>query len=197
MQDYFKVFFLLAVIFLSACGNDSDKKASDNQLDATGTADSIKSANKTSGSISDFGYFKLDGDSLIIPSFEIEVNLSPKAKAKAKLLKDKETIIVSASFMGVPKDTASAAFLESGEIRIAGKDMELRNDDIAKFENIKFSKLLFDSLSDKDIQLLVNVFSGRRSSIDNMLSCGIVQEKMSKVKGKKFTIDCKLIYGED
>ncbi|HEY5367506.1 MAG TPA: hypothetical protein VIJ75_00820 [Hanamia sp.] len=195
MPDYFKVFFLFAVIFLSACGNDSDKKASDYQLDATGAADSIKSANKTSASISDFGYFKLDGDSLIIPSFEIGVKLS--SNAKAKLLEDKETIIVSASFMGVPKDTTSAAFLESGEIGIAGKDMELRNDDIAKFENIKFSKLLYDSLSDKDIQLLINVFSGRRSSTDNVLSCGIVQEKMSKVKGKKFTIDCKLIYGED
>ena len=195
MPNYFKVFFLLAVIFLSACGNDSDKKASNNEMEATEAAETNRSANKTSGSISDFGYFKPDGDSLIIPSFEIEVNLSPKAKAK--LSRDKETIIVSASFMGVPKDTTSEAFLQSGEMGIAGKDIELRNDNIAHFENIKFTKALYDSLSDKDIQLLINVFSGRRSSTDNLLSCGIIQEKMSKIKGKKFTIDCKLIYGED
>jgi len=80
---------------------------------------------------------------------------------------------------------------------IAGKDIEIKNGGIAKFENIRFPKPLYDSLSDKDIQLLINVFSGRHSSPDNLLDCGIIQEKMSKVKGKIFTIDCKLIYGED
>jgi hypothetical protein len=195
MSNYLKNSFLLIVFFLSACSGGSDKKASKNEMEATEAADSIKSANKTSGSISDFGYFKPDGDSLIIPAFEIEVNLSQKAKAK--LSKDKETIIVSASFMGIPKDTTSEEFLQSGEMGIAGKDIELRNNNVAKFENIKFSKSLYDSLSDKDIQLLINVFSGRRSSTNNLLSCGIVQEKMSKIKGKKFAINCKLIYGED
>lgn len=195
MPRLFKNLFFLIVISLSACSGGGDKKATEKERPATGTVGIDKDAKENGKSNSEFGYFKTYGDSLIIPSFEIEVHLSPKAKAK--LSKDNETIIVSASFLGVPTDTTSAAFLQSGEMGITGKDVELRNGSIAKFENIKFSKSLYDSLSDKDIQLLINVFSGRHSSPDNLLNCGIVQEKMSKIKGRKFTIDCKLIYGEE
>jgi len=177
--------FLLIVIFLSACSDGSDKKVAEKKTTET----------ETGNANSKFGYFKPDGDSLIVPAFEIEVHLSQKAEAK--LSKENETIIVSASFIGIPKDTTSTAFLESGETGIAGKDIEIRNGSIAKFENIKFSKSLYDSLSDKDIQLLINVFSGRHSSTDNLLDCGIIEDKLSKVQGKKFKIDCKLIYGED
>lgn len=191
MQNPSKKVFVVILLFLGACTNNN-KNHHPNEIttnEKPGSSELKKSA------ATEFGYFKPDGDSLIIPTFEIEVSLSQKAKAK--LSKNNETIIVSASFSGMPKDTTSKDFQNSGEIGISGKDIEIRNDSIAKFENIRFSKSLYDSLSDKDIQLLINVFSGRHSSPDNLLDCGIIQEKMSKVKGKIFTIDCKLIYGED
>ena len=53
----------------------------------------------------DLGYLQLDGDSILIPDFEIEVSLSPKAEKKLK--EDNETVIVSAMFSGTPKDTLS------------------------------------------------------------------------------------------
>lgn len=190
MKNPPKHLLIFMLLFLGACTNNSNNHTNGTTADEkTGSKD----AEKTTAT--EFGYFKPDGDSLVIPSFEIEVNLSPKAKEKLK--KDNETIIVSASFIGMPKDTTSENFQDSGEMGIAGKDIEIRNGSIAKFENIRFPKSVYDSLSDKDIQLLINVFSGRRSSSDNLLNCGIIQEKMSKVKGKIFTIDCKLIYGED
>jgi len=140
------------------------------------------------------GYFQLYGDSLIIPSFEIEVSLSEKANAKLKA--NKETIIVSASFTGTPKDTTSEEYIKSGEMGIASHDIELRDSRIAKFEGVKFLKSLYDSLADKDIQLLINIFSGRRSTGDNLLNCDIIQDKMSNIKGRRFTLKCKLIYGD-
>src|SRR6185437_9455340 len=190
MQNPSKKLLVIVLLFLGACTNNNNNHSNETTNNKKQGSSELKESTANA-----FGYFKPDGDSLIIPTFEIEVSLSPKAKAK--LSKNKETIIVSASFSGVPKDTTSENFQNLGEIGIAGKDIEMRNDSIAKFENIKFSKSLYDSLSDKDIQLLINVFSGRRSSPDNLLDCGIIQEKMSKVKGKIFTIDCKLIYGED
>ena len=191
MQHPSKKFLVFILLFLGACTN-SNNNNHPNEIttdEKPGNNDLKRSA------VTEFGYFKPDGDSLIIPTFEIEVNLSPKAKAK--LSKNNETIIVSASFIGMPRDTTSKDFKNSGEMGIAGKDIEIRSGSIANFENIRFSKSLYDSLADKGIQLLINVFSGRHSSPDNLLNCGIIQEKMSKVKGKIFTIDCKLIYGED
>ncbi|MEO6843686.1 MAG: hypothetical protein ABI184_00865 [Ginsengibacter sp.] len=191
MQHPSKKFLVFTLLFLGACTNSNNN----NHPNAITPDEKPGNSDLKRSDVTEFGYFKPDGDSLIIPTFEIEVNLSPKAKAK--LSKNNETIIVSASFIGMPKDTTSEDFKNSGQIGIAGKDIEIRNDSIAKFENIRFSKSLYDSLADKDIQLLINVFSGRHSSPDNLLNCGIIQEKMSKVKGKIFTIDCKLIYGED
>ena len=191
MQNSSNKFLIFMLLFLNACSNSNNN----NHPNEITTNEKPASSDLKRSAANEFGYFKPDGDSLIIPTFEIEVNLSPKAKAK--LSKNNETIIVSASFSGIPKDTTSEDFLNSGEMGIAGKDIEIKNGSIAKFENIRFPKSLYDSLSGKDIQLLINVFSGRHSSPDNLLACGILQEKMSKVKGKTFTIDCKLIYGED
>jgi hypothetical protein len=140
-------------------------------------------------------YYKYEGDSVIIPSFEITVSLS--AKAKQKLKKDKETILVIAYFSGQPKDTTSEEYLKSGGMGITSAQREIKDSGIAKFEGVKFSKALYDSLADKDIQLLINVVSGRKSTKDNLLNCDILEDKMSRIKGKRFTIKGKLIYGDD
>ena len=144
-----------------------------------------------SSSLSETGYLKLNGDSVIIPSFEIEVSLSKKANEKLKT--DKETIIVAAYFSGLPKDTTSKEYLKTGEFNITSSERELTDGRIAKFEGIKFSRALYDSLADKNIELLINIYSGRRSTKDNLLDCDIFYDKMSNIKGKKITVKGKLI----
>ena len=114
-------------------------------------------------------------------------------KANRKLKKDKETIIVAAFFTGQPKDTTSEMYRLNGEINVAYAEKELKDDRIARFEGVKFSKALYDSLADKDIQLLINIYSGRRSTNVNLLDCDILQDKMSALKEKKFVLKGKLI----
>lgn len=140
-------------------------------------------------------YLKAEGDSLVIPSFSIEVKLSPKAEAK--LLAGKETVIVAAWFSGLPKDTMSKEYAESGAMFIKSSEIELSNTRTANFDGIKFSRAAYDSLASKDISVLVNVFSGRKSSPDNLLDCAIVSDKMSVVKGQKFVLTGKLIAEAD
>lgn len=140
-------------------------------------------------------YLKADGDSLIIPSFTIEVNLS--ALANAKLASDKETMIVAAWFSGQPKDSTSKEYVETGAMFVKSSEIELSNSRIANFEGIKFSKAKYDSLANKDIRVLINIFSGRKSSPDNLLDCEILTDKMSAVKGQKFVLAGKLISEAD
>ena len=139
--------------------------------------------------------FLYTGDSVEIPAFEIEIILSKKADQKLKA--GKETIIVKAFFSGIPKDTTLKEYKEDGEIGIVFPEIELSNTRIAKFQGIRFSRKIYDALADKDISLLINVYSGRRSTSDNLLNCDILSEKISKVKGKRFTLHGKLIYGDD
>lgn len=185
--------FLLFIFLLSCTSHDAKKNNNAQGKDTLINNGVVKPG--TTSLNNTVSYYKFEGDSVIIPSFEINVSLS--AKAKQKLKKDKETIIVIAYFSGQPKDTTTEEYLKSGSMGITSAQSEIKDSGIAKFEGIKFSKALYDSLADKDIELLVNVVSGRRSAKDNLLNCDILEDKMSRIKGKRFTIKGKLIYGDD
>lgn len=102
-------------------------------------------------------------------------------------------MLVTAWFSGMPKDTTSKEFREWGEMFIRSFSIELDTGRIARFEGVKFSRAIYDSLADRDIKVLVNVYSGRRSSPDNLLDGEIVSEKISTVKGKTMRLAAKLI----
>jgi hypothetical protein len=133
-------------------------------------------------------------DSIIIPEFTIQLELSEKAVNK--LTKDKESVIVQAYFSGIPKDTLNEDYAKWGEVHIGGNNIELWNSKIANFKNIKLSKQAFNELVDPNFEVLINVFSGRHSTTSNLLDCEIIQESIDSLKGKTHLIKGKLIYGE-
>jgi len=171
---------LLVIAFFISCSSDQ-RGAADAAGDTTRSVQTAAAA----------GYVQIRGDSVLLPPFEIEVSLS--TRANAQLLRDKESIIVAAWFSGKPIDTTSKEYAESGELFIKSWQVELDSNRVAKFEGIRFSKAAYDSLADKDIRVLVNVFSGRRSSPDNLLDCHILSDKMSAVNNRTFVLTGKLI----
>jgi hypothetical protein len=42
-------------------------------------------------------------------------------------------------------------------------------------------------------QLLINVYSGRKSSPNNLLDCGIYEGSLAAIQGQSIPISCKLI----
>jgi hypothetical protein len=175
---------LLLPVFYSCNNQEANKKIKTN-------ADSNKTVSKTDTTFSPGNYFKFVNDSVVLPAFEIDLQLS--AKAEQKLKSAKETIIVKAYFSGVPKDTTSKAYKKWGEMGMMDPEIELSGSRIAKFENIKFSKKLYDSIADKNIRLLINIYSGRRSSENNLLDCDILEDSVSGIANKKFVLKGKLI----
>ena len=139
--------------------------------------------------------FTFVGDSVILPAFEISLSLSKKTEEKLK--GSNESIIISAEFSGKPIDTTTEEYQEWGEIHIGSHKIELFNSRIARFDNAKISKSSYELLKDKNFQVLINVFSGRRSSRDNLLNCDGLQEGIETVKGKRHHLKGKLIYGDE
>ena len=119
------------------------------------------------------------------------MNLSSKAEEKLKAIR--ETIIVAAYFSGIPKDTTIKDYVKYGELAINSNERELSDNRIAKFEGIKFSRTLLDTIPAKNMNLLINVYSGRRSAKDNLLDCDILNKPISEIKGKKIILKGKLI----
>lgn len=142
--------------------------------------------------VANLSMYEMQGDSLIIPPFEIEVNSS--AKTDQLLTKKKETIIVSAMFWSLPTDPQEKAKGEDGMVAVLNTNIELKgNQRVARFEGLKFSKNLLPQMEDKDVNLLINVYSGRRSTQDNLLDAGIVEMKASEFGNKRLVLPCKLI----
>ncbi|MEP7255396.1 MAG: hypothetical protein ABI666_06445 [Ferruginibacter sp.] len=169
----------LALLFLFSCSSCNEEK----KKEQPAKNDTLALKNNSD--------IKFVGDSVEIAPFEIEVSLSDKAEEK--LRKSKETIIVAAYFSGMPKDTTLTSLTENGEWGLGSRELELHSERSAKFEQIRFSRSLYDSVAPKSMNVLINIFSGRRSTNVNLLSCDILQDSISAVGGKKFLLKGKLI----
>jgi hypothetical protein len=133
-------------------------------------------------------FLKNNGDLIGIPFFEIELELSETAEKK--LLDDNESVIIVAYFTSdlddvskVPEEYKNK--MVRNTITILTHTIELTNTRLARFENLVFAKEIYDLLEDKDIDVLINVYSGRRSVNSNMLYCAILSGPISKIKEKK------------
>ncbi|MCC6462079.1 MAG: DUF3298 domain-containing protein [Saprospiraceae bacterium] len=132
------------------------------------------------------------GNRLIIPPFEIELNTS--TAANRTLAKKKENIIVSAMFWSLPIDPREKAKGDEGFVIVADKNIELSGDArVARFEGLSFDKSLLSKMEDRDINLLINVFSARKSSPDNLLNGDILEARATQFANKRFVLRCKLI----
>lgn len=135
--------------------------------------------------------FTFSKDSVVLPGFEIKVQLSKRAEDTLKALH--ELVIVKAYFAGVPKDTTSEEYMEMGQLGIGDHEIELKEDRLAKFTHITLSRKDIESLRDRNFEVLINVFSGRRASEVNLLNVDIVQLGIDSMAGKRFILNGKLI----
>ncbi|HEV8506544.1 MAG TPA: hypothetical protein VGQ53_14130 [Chitinophagaceae bacterium] len=182
---------LAIIILLSSCSNNNGYNPNNLTTDTAAAT----SNNKNADSSASVGYLKIIGDAVVLSPFEIEVGLSPKASEK--IMADKETIIISIYFTGIPKDSSTAKFEEDGSFYVASVDKEIQYGQVARFDSIRIPLRIFDQLRNKDIDLGVNVYSGRKSSQSNLLNCEPLFDKISNVANKRFILKGKLIYGDD
>ena len=139
-----------------------------------------------------------------IPFFEIELELSEMAERR--LLQDRETIIIAAYFHSLlsrvenienlPRRYRRHKNQHMGEISILSHSIEITDNRLVRFENLKMSKYLYNLLGEKNIFVLINVFSGRRSTNLNILHCAILIAPLNKFREKRFTLNGGLI-GEE
>lgn len=165
---------ILLLLFITSCNNKNEVKNNTQKTKSNNT----------------------ELDSILVPEFEIELDLSEKAEIKIN--ENKETIIVKAMFIGTPKDTTlqDEEYLKFGQLTIGVKEIELSKGRLAKFNNCKISKKDYYSLSNKNFEVNINVYTGRRIFRDNLLNCDFLQEGIDSIKNKRFTLKGKLIYGE-
>ncbi len=131
------------------------------------------------------------GDRVKVPSFYVNVTLTEKARRR--LEESKETIIVSASVYGEPKKNSPVKVNDVGLVDLVNnRQIELPGAGRVQFNNLVISATKLDQLVSKDYTVNINVFSGRRSSQDNLLACDFFDGKISKIQ-PGITLKCGLI----
>ena len=135
--------------------------------------------------------YSFEGDSVVVAPFQITIEFSEKAKKK--IVDGKETIIVAVFLDGTPKDSATAHFEDDGSFYVGDIQKEISYDQVLRITDLKFSKKIYDQLGDKDANLTVNIYTGRKSSRNNLITGDLLAGKVSEIANKNFTLKYKLI----
>jgi hypothetical protein len=126
------------------------------------------------------------------PGFSVDVPLS--GKAKKRLTAGKETLVVAAYFSGAATpDTPKKFVTETGEIDLGKRTVEVAPGARATFGEIELRPEALAQSLNREPLLLVNVYSGRKSSDDNLLDCAIFEGPLKSVENKTIPIACRLI----
>jgi len=121
-----------------------------------------------------------------LPTFQLELKLSKLAEKELK--KSKESIVIVAYIRGTLKNSD-----EKNEYQIGKYSVEVTSERIVTLDDVYVSKKEFDKLEDPNFEVLINVFSGRKSSQFNILDVNILQEPLEQLKGKRHYLKGRLI----
>jgi hypothetical protein len=126
-----------------------------------------------------------------VPVFSISVKLSEEAEKRLQSIH--ESVLVIAYFDGDPLPG-------QGEYNPPNRDVILGSDDklvdaknVVTFDSTKISQSHWNRLSDKNYFVTINVVSARKASKNNLLDCGVPEDRISTFAGKATEVSCRLI----
>lgn len=130
------------------------------------------------------------------PNFSVVVTLSQAAVAKLTAMK--EQVSVSAMYSGTPTKEAEKKKIanEIGEVELGYEDQTrpLAGAQVTfTFAGKAFKTARTKWIQPGTAQLLINVYSARKASDDNLLDCGLFQDAVTLANSKPIAIACKLI----
>lgn len=127
-------------------------------------------------------------------AFEVNLTLTPRAAEK--LASTDERVIVSTMYYGLPvSDTAPGIDPEDMEIPLGGDDVEVAPENaVVTAPGNAFDATYLTSVKGEP-EVLVNVYSARKTHENNLISCGIYQGPVSMAQKKPVDIQCDLIDG--
>lgn len=124
-------------------------------------------------------------------AFKVAVSLS--ASAEQKLRQDGESVIVSVSYSGTPAQSAAPGDINDiGLVDIGRTEADLYGSGIVAFDGSAADRGRL-GMTTGEPEMLVSIYSGRRSSPDNLLDCDTYQEVVRRASGKTVPLSCRLL----
>lgn len=124
-------------------------------------------------------------------AFQVRITLSDKAAATLK--RTNEGIVISASYSGNPKPSASRHADEIGQIPLGIQNVEIPGRPatvIVSGSHVKRGRIAWIR---GPVLLNVNVYSARHSGPDNILNCDFFDGRLRDASRRTVPIHCSLI----
>jgi hypothetical protein len=128
------------------------------------------------------------------PAFKVAVSLSPRAAAR--LAHPRDTVLVSAEVYGeaTPLGVRRRMADEMDWIQFPPETkVELQAAGVAVIPPRRYDSGKLAYIEGGKLQVLINVYSGRRSGPDNLIDCGIFEDSIDVAARAPIQIACKLI----
>jgi hypothetical protein len=131
----------------------------------------------------------------VSPSFQFGVKVQFADAATKKLIDSQETIIVAGYFTARPKQGTEARYLDikSGDVVLGDVRSEIRPGESAIFDELNLNPGALARMDSQGPHILINVYSGRKSSKDNLLDCEDYDGAFGSIHGRIIVISCQLI----
>ena len=125
---------------------------------------------------------------------EIVVDVTLSDKAKKELMDRKETLRAFGYYSGSPMPGALKKYVDDeGEIGLGAFDVEFALGSSARIPKVTGKRDAFEQTDKETPIVLITVVSGRKSSKNNLLDCGIFEDRLEKIRDGRVPITCKLI----
>src|ERR1700733_944285 len=113
---------ILIFLILYPCNSDKTRQIKRNSGQDSSVKKILAKVSDTP-SLKKLGLYTIEGDSLLVQPFEIEISLSPKAKER--IVNTGETIIIDILLDGVPKDSSKSNLAEDGSFYVGSAIKEI------------------------------------------------------------------------
>ncbi len=128
-------------------------------------------------------------------AFEVALTLTPRAAEK--LAATKERVIVDAMYFGMSVGPDAPGVDEHGQIHLGGDMIEVDPvNAVVKAPGAGFDATHITSVQGEP-EVLVNVYSARKTHDDNLLECGLYQGPVAMAQKQAVPIACDLIEWPD
>jgi len=136
----------------------------------------------------------IDDDFVTITTFAVDINLTDNAE---KLIREKNCYLqVFCYLSGAPIKNWNFSIKKyldfMGDISLINT-IELYDSRTAVFNNIQMPIDVYNNLSNKDMELVINIVTKTENTNVNILNCEIFQGKLSEIVGTKISLKGKLI----
>ncbi len=129
------------------------------------------------------------GSTIELPDYTLDISLSPRAAAT--LSQSGEQIHVSAVYFGraIKQEDGD----EMGQVSLGTEDVDLPAATRITFGQVTLDHAALAKAVDQQAYVNINVYTSRKKFPDNLLNCGLFEDRVEVAAQAPIAIACKLI----